>query len=340
MRVGIVGGSGYTGGELVRLLLMHPEADISIVTSESYNSKLVKRIHPNLRGVTDLRFSSMDDLESYDLLFCGLPHGMTMERMPEFLEHADRVVDLSGDFRLKNPEDYQTWYGVEHPHPELLKESVYGIPELHREEIRGARLVSGAGCLATSAILGLYPLAKEGLITGTTVIDAKVGSSATGAKSSPATHHPERSGVVRSYKPTMHRHTAEMEQELGIDAAFSPHAVEMVRGILSTCHVFLDQPMEEKDVWSIYRRVYGNEPFIRMVKEKSGVYRYPEPKLLIGSNYCDIGFEREDRNNRLVVMAALDNLMKGAAGAAVQCMNVMYGFEERLGLETIGLHPI
>jgi N-acetyl-gamma-glutamyl-phosphate/LysW-gamma-L-alpha-aminoadipyl-6-phosphate reductase len=340
MRVGIVGGSGYTGGELIRLLLMHPEVEISIITSESYKGKMVKRVHPNLRGVTDLKFSGMDDLDSNDLLFCGLPHGMTMERMPEFLEHADRVIDLSGDFRLRNPEDYQTWYGVEHTNPELLNEAVYGIPELHREEIRKARLVSGAGCLATTAILGLYPLAQEGLITGTTVIDSKVGSSATGAKSSRSTHHPERSGVVRSYKPTMHRHTAEMEQELGVDAAFSPHAVEMVRGILSTCHVFLDKPMEEKDVWGVYRSAYGDEPFIRIVKEKSGIYRYPEPKLLIGSNYCDIGFEREGRNNRLVVMSAIDNLIKGAAGQAVQCMNVMYGFEETLGLKTIGLHPI
>lgn len=340
MNVGIVGGSGYTGGELIRLLLKHPEVEISTVTSESYEGKPVKRVHPNLRGVTDLRFSGRDGLGSYDLLFSALPHGVSMERMPEFMDHAPRIIDLSGDFRLRDPGDYRIWYEVEHPHPELLREAVYGVPELHREEIRNGRIVTGAGCLATSAILALYPLAKENLIDGTVVVDSKVGSSATGAQSSPSTHHPERAGVVRSYKPTMHRHTAEMEQELGISTAFSPHAVDMVRGILSTCHVFLNEPKDEKDIWNVYRAAYTSEPFVRIVKEKTGVYRYPEPKLLIGSNYCDVGFEREERNNRLVVMSAIDNLMKGAAGQAVQCMNVMFGFEETLGLETIGLHPI
>ncbi|MFQ5884134.1 MAG: N-acetyl-gamma-glutamyl-phosphate reductase [Thermoplasmata archaeon] len=340
MRTGVVGGSGYTGGELLRLLSQHPEVEISTVTSEKYEGKRISQVHPNLRGVTDQRFFAMDDLDSYDLLFCALPHGISMGRMPTFLDSSERVIDLSGDFRLRNPKDYGTWYGTKHLHPELLGEAAYGIPEIHREEIHNARLVSGAGCLATSAILALYPLAKEKLINGTAVIDSKVGSSATGSKSSLATHHPERSGVVRSYKPTMHRHTAEMEQELGIDAAFSPHAVEMVRGILSTCHVFLDKSLDEKDIWRIYRTEYGDEPFVRIVKERSGIYRYPEPKLLIGSNYCDIGFEREGRNNRLVVMSAIDNLMKGAAGQAVQCMNVMFGFEETLGLETVGLHPI
>lgn len=341
MNVGIIGGSGYTGGELLRLLLCHPEVEISTVTSEKHKGEKLSSIHPNLRGVTDLRFSSVGELRSYDMLFCAMPHGESMKKMPTFLEQGTKIIDLSSDFRLKNPKDYETWYETKHPFPDLLKKAVYGIPELHREDIRRALLVSAAGCIATSVIIALYPLAKkEGMIMGTVVIDSKVGSSASGSTFSLSTHHPERCGVVRSYKPTMHRHTAEMEQELGIPVAFSPHAIDLVRGILSTCHVFLSGSFEERDIWRVYRDVYGNEPFVRIVKERKGVYRYPEPKLLIGTNYCDIGFELDNRNNRLVIMSAIDNLMKGASGQAVQCMNIMSGFRENLGLEAIGFHPI
>ena len=345
IRVSIVGGSGYTGGELLRILLGHPFVEVVQVTSERYAGKFVQSVHPNLRRLSSLQFVSSEGLEMCDLLFLCLPHGVSMKRMDVYRKMASRIIDLSGDFRLKNQEDYETWYGHEHSHPELLKEFVYGIPEIHREDMRSAHLISSAGCLATSAILAMYPLFREGVVEERVVVDAKVGSSATGNKPSLATHHAERSRTVRSYAPSMHRHTAEMEQELSVEeggpvVSFSPHAIELVRGILSTCHLFLKRKMTEKEIWQIYRKYYGDEPFIRLVKEKMGVYRYPEPKILVGSNFCDIGFEVDPRSNRLIVMAAIDNLMKGAAGQAVQAMNIMIGCDERTGLEFPGLHPV
>ena len=344
--VSVVGGSGYTGGEVLRLLLSHPKVELSQVTSESWSGKYVHAVHPNLRKRCRLRFVAIDALKKVDLLFLCLPHGMAMNRMEEFLGLATRVIDLSSDFRLRSPADYTTWYQHEHSNPELLREAVYGIPELHREQIREATLVTGAGCLATAAILGLYPLAREGIVeTQDIFIEAKVGSSAAGNKSSLATHHPERSGSLRSFQPTRHRHTAEIQQELALNGAsprihFSATATDSVRGILSTVHLLLKQPLDEKAIWKVYREAYRSESFLRIVKERSGIYRYPEPKILAGSNYCDVGFELDPVEGRLVVLSALDNLMKGAAGNAIQAMNVMYGWEETTGLGFPGLHPV
>ena len=345
LNVSIVGGSGYTGGELLRLLLFHPEVRVQQVTSNQHAGKRVSLLHPNLRKVTDLTFSKRDELKECDLLFLATPHGEAMKKVNEYFQVAPRIIDLSADFRLKNARDYVQWYGHEHDAPELLKEAVYGIPELHRSEMRKARLVTGAGCLATATILGLYPLAKNGLIEGSVSVDGKVGSSATGAEFNASTHHPERSRAVRAYEPTGHRHTAEMEQELSVngfkpDVSFSPHAIELVRGISITSQARLKPGLEEIDVWKAYRKEYANEPFIRIVKEATGVYRYPEPKILTGSNYCDVGFEKDKRNTRLVVMSAIDNMMKGASGQGVQCMNAMHGFNEKTGLEFPGFHPI
>ncbi|MEW5976561.1 MAG: N-acetyl-gamma-glutamyl-phosphate reductase [Acidobacteriota bacterium] len=342
----IVGGSGYTGGEVLRLLLGHPHIKIGQVTSESNAGKFVHGVHPNLRKQTDLRFVASADLKKVDLLFLCLPHGMAMQRIHYFDALGDRLVDLSADFRLREPKDYPVWYGHDHTCPELLKEFVYGVPELHRDDIRNARRVTGAGCLATAAILGLYPLYKSGIATADQVfIEGKVGSSAAGNKSSLASHHPERSGALRSFQPTRHRHTAEIQQELTLHGVstkvhFSATATDAVRGILSTAHVMLRDRLEEKDIWRLFRKEYANEPFMRIVKEKTGVYRYPEPKILAGSNYCDVGFELDPVENRLVVLSALDNLMKGAAGNAVQAMNVMYGWPETTGLQFSGLHPV
>ncbi|MEJ2544885.1 MAG: N-acetyl-gamma-glutamyl-phosphate reductase [Calditrichaceae bacterium] len=222
---------------------------------------------------------------------------------------------------------------------------MYGIPELHREEMKKTNYVSSAGCNATATILGLYPLFKNDLIIpDQTVVEVKVGSSEGGNKFSLASHHPERSGCVRSFSPTGHRHVAEMVQELGMDKNinihFSATSIDMVRGVLATSHVFLKESMEEKDIWKVYRNLYGDEPFIRIVKERDGNYRYPEPKLLSGTNYCDIGFEIDPHSNRLVVISAIDNLMKGAAGQAVQAMNLMYGFDETTALQFPGLNPV
>jgi N-acetyl-gamma-glutamyl-phosphate/LysW-gamma-L-alpha-aminoadipyl-6-phosphate reductase len=344
-----VGGSGYTGGELLRLLLAHPEVEVAQVTSESRRGDYVYAAHPNLRGRTTLRFVTPDDLAPCDLLFLCLPHGEAMRRVDLF-DLAHRTIDLSADFRLRDAAAYESWYGAPHAAPELLREFVYGLPELHRGELRRARRVSGVGCLATATTLALAPLVRAGVICPEPiVVEAKVGSSAAGAHAAPADHHPERAGVVRSFMPVGHRHTAEIEQELaglcgsgcaGPTVHLSATAVEAVRGVLATAHAFLTAPLAERDLWRLYRETYGGEPFVRLVKERSGVYRYPEPKILAGSNYCDVGFALDAARGRVVALAAIDNLMKGAAGSAVQCMNLMCGFEETCGLEFAGLHPV
>ena len=341
MKVGIVGGSGYTGGELLRLLLRHPKVEVAQVTSDSMAGKPIGRAHPNLRKVTDLSFTPHSDLEPCDLLFLAMPHGRSMGRMSDFLVRAGKVIDLSADFRLKDPALYREYYGVEHPRPDLLAQSVYGLPELHRQAIRQATLVSGPGCIATAAILAIHPLAKAGLIDPERlVVDAKTGSSAGGVDGGTASQHPERSGVMRIYAPAGHRHTAEIEQETGVKVALSCHAVEAVRGILATCHAFLQDSVTSKDLWRVYREAYHGEPFVRIVTEPAGLYRYPEPKILAGTNFCDVGFALDAHANRVVAVAALDNLMKGAAGTAVQCMNLVAGYPETMGLDFLGLHPV
>lgn len=339
MRVAIVGGSGYTGGDLLRLLLFHPGVEIVQVTSERHAGKTVSSVHPNLRKICKLKFVNAAELEPCDVLFLALPHGQMMQRLAEFEGLAATLIDLSADFRLRDSATYETWYGKAHACPEHLAEFVYGIPELNRDRLPGAKRISGAGCNATATILALHPLYQAGLVESA-VVEVKAGSSQGGNASSEGSHHPERSGAVRSYKPTAHRHLGEIRQELGADNIhFSATSIEMVRGILATCHVFLRRELDEKDIWKLYRGAYGNEPFIRIVKERGGIHRYPEPKILAGSNYCDIGFERDPHSNRLVVIAALDNLMKGAAGQAVQAFNIAQGFAETTGLEFPGLHP-
>ncbi len=347
IRAAIVGGSGYAGGELLRLLLSHPEVEITQVTSERLGGKYVHTVHPQLRRRTELKFTPRAELLPVDALFLALPHGQAGREIERFLPLAPLLIDLSADFRLHDPTGYPTWYGWEHPRPALLHEFVYALPELHREEIRHADRLSTGGCLATAAILGLYPLARAGVMDRTlpVVIEAKTGSSAGGAESGPASHHPHRSGEMRSFAPTAHRHTAEIIQELGLNGqspgvAFSATGVEAVRGILITAHVYLQDDLSEKDVWKLYRAAYAEEPFMRIVKEGQGIHRYPNPKILSGTNYCDVGFERDPHSRRLVVMSALDNLMKGAAGQAVQAFNIRHGLDERTGLDFSGLYPI
>jgi N-acetyl-gamma-glutamyl-phosphate/LysW-gamma-L-alpha-aminoadipyl-6-phosphate reductase len=336
----IVGASGYVGGELLRLLLAHPEVDVRQATSHRLAGTFVHAAHPNLRGLTRLEFTPHEPIAPCDVLFLALPHGQAAGRIEQFAAVAPRIIDLSSDFRLKSPEAYQHWYGQPHPAPPWLERFVYGLPELHRDQLRQARFVSGVGCNATVVNLALWPLATAGLVESA-VIEVKVGSSEGGSEPSLATHHPERSGSYRTFAATGHRHVGEMRQELGdFPIHFSATAVEMVRGIHATSHVFLKRSVDEKEIWRIYREAYGKEPFIRIVKERQGVYRLPEPKLLAGTNYCDIGFQRDPESNRLVVISALDNLMKGAAGCAVQAMNLMLEFEETTSLTFPGLHPV
>src|SRR6266487_1329454 len=354
LRVAIVGGSGYAGGELARLLLFHPEVELTQVASGSQAGHYLHSAHPNLRKLTTIRFCHPDDLTSCDILCLCLPHGASAKAIERYRGLAPRVIDLSADFRLRSAELYEHWYGEAHSEPGLLREAVYGLPELHRAELPEASFVSGTGCMATAAILGLVPLYRAGVVNRNIplVVDAKVGSSAAGAMPGASSHHPDRSGAVRSFQPTGHRHTAELLQELGrvsgIEAggkldqiiAFSATSVELVRGVLVTAHVFVNELLDERALWRIYREAYQREPFIRLVKERTGVYRYPEPKILASSNYCDVGFEYEPEQQRVVVIAALDNLMKGAAGNALQALNSMCGWDESSGLTFPGLHPV
>lgn len=347
LNVSIVGASGYVGGELLRLLLDHPHVVVKQVTSERNAGSFVHFTHPNLRGRTKLQFVSAADLEACDLLFLGLPHGGAMERIEHFAGLAERLVDLSADFRLRNPDDYVRWYGKPHANLGWLEKFVYGLPELHRDALRNAHYVSGVGCNATATTLAIWPLfANELVDAGRGVVcEVKVGSSEGGNKSSDSTHHPERSGVMRSFAPTGHRHTAEIRQAIRLtgtesDVHLSATAVDNVRGVLATAHLFVKEGVTEKDLWRAYRQSYRNEPFVRLVKEKTGIYRYPEPKILAGSNYADVGFELDEASGRVVAICAIDNLMKGAAGTAVQCMNLMLGWEETTGLGFPGLHPV
>lgn len=353
MRAAIIGGSGYAGGELLRLLLDHPHVEVTQVSSESNVAKYVHFVHPNLRGLTRLKFCQASDVHKCDVLFVALPHGEAQRRMPELVALAPRIIDLSSDFRLRDPAHYARWYGHEHVAQEWLDRFVYGLPELHREEICRASYVSGVGCNAAATILGLYPLFRADLVDRLrgVVVEVKVGSSEGGRREGADSHHPERSGVVRSFAPTGHRHTAEVVQELALGGDepvihFSATAVELVRGVLATAHAFLktpgkgESPLTERDLWKVYRSAYQDEPFVRIVKERQGIYRYPEPKILAGSNYCDVGFALDEESGRVVVLSAIDNLMKGAAGSAVQSMNLMCGFDEMAGLGFPGLHPI
>ncbi len=347
LTVSIIGASGYTGGELLRLALAHPHIDVKQVTSERLDGQFVHFTHPNLRTRTQLKFVRSEAVERCDLLFLGLPHGSAMSRIDQFSTLADRIVDLSADFRLRDASDYAKWYGTPHTNPGWLEKFVYGLPELHRKALASAKYVSGVGCNATATTLAVWPLAASGLIdTARGIIcEVKVGSSEGGAASSDSTHHPERAGVMRSFAPTGHRHTAEVLQSLKLtgvvtEVHLSATAVDNVRGILATAHVFMKPGTAERDVWKAYREAYNDEPFVRIVKERTGLYRYPEPKILAGSNYADVGFEMDPNTGRVVALCAIDNLMKGAAGTALQCTNVMMGWDETLGLDFPGLHPI
>ncbi|WP_227353270.1 N-acetyl-gamma-glutamyl-phosphate reductase [Haladaptatus salinisoli] len=336
----VVGASGFTGGELLRLLVAHPNFEVAQATSREYENKTVGSVHPNLRGA-DLRFSDPGDLESVDALFAATPHGVSMQHIESFREAADTVVDLSADFRLDSEAEYDEWYDG-HVCPEYLDEAVYALPELFREELAGADLVAAGGCNATATLLGLYPLFDAGVLDGDEriVVDVKVGSSEGGAGASKAGSHAERSGVVRPYAPTGHRHEAEIEAILGTGVSFTAHAVDMVRGASATSHVFPDSPVSKGDLWRAYRGAYEDEPFVRLVAGGGGVYRYPEPKAVAGTNNAEVGFELDPGNERVVVFSAIDNLMKGSAGQAVHAANVALGFEETAGLEFQGLHPV
>lgn len=342
LRVSIVGASGYAGGEFLRLALFHPNLEVVQVTSERNKGLPIAMAHPNLRGISKLKFISVNDLVESDLLVLALPHKYTAEHFDQFSKLAPRMIDLSADFRLKDASEYFRYYGEEHPRTDLLGKFVYANPELHREELRTATHIAGAGCLATASILALYPLLKHAVPNkDDIIIEGKIGSSAAGNKPSLGSHHPERMGVVRTYKAVGHRHQAEMEQEL--PGKFNMHltatAVERVRGIQVTAHCFLPDGYSRQDIISAIRETYQDEPFVRIVTSRRGIYRVPDPKVLDGTNYCDVGFDFDNYSGRIVMMSAIDNLVKGTAGHTIQALNISMGWPETMGLEFPGLHP-
>lgn len=341
--VSIIGGSGYGGGELLRLLLGHPNVEIKQVTSRSHLGEYVYQVHPNLRKRTQLKFSDPASLEPVDILFLAQPHGQAQNHIEEYAKLAPKIIDLAADFRLRDADLYEQWYGEKHAAPEWLSRFVYGLPELHREKLKTARYVSGVGCNATASNLALLSLVKADLLdlSSPIIIEIKVGSSEGGADGNSGSLHAERANVIRTFSAFGHRHTAEVIQEMGVkDVSLTMTAVDLVRGVLATVHAKVKQGVTTKDLWKAHRAVVNENPFVRVVKEQRGIYRVPEPKILAGTNYADLGFDLDESNGHIVAMCAIDNLMKGASGSAVQCMNLMMGWDETLGLEFMGLHPI
>lgn len=344
-RVSIVGASGYTGGELLRLLLAHPQVEVVAATSERNAGKFLYQVHPHLRGRTQLRFVTQDTLEACDVLFLAQPHGAAQKSIERYASLAEHIIDLSADFRLRDADDYAQTYGSPHAAPDWLTRFVYGLPEINRAAIAESRYVSGVGCNATATLLAVWALAQAGILQANQPIisDVKVGSSEAGREPGESSHHPARSGVVRPFQMVGHRHEAEVRQALvpcgAFDVRIAITSVEVVRGAAAAVHVTLPTGLADRDLWSAYRSAWSNTPFVRIVHEKSGIHRHPEPRLLAGTNYADVGWEYDPATGRAVLMCAIDNLGKGAAGTAVQCMNLMSGFEETLGLEFGGIYP-
>jgi len=339
-RAAVVGASGYIGGELLRLLNGHPNIDLAAATSTRQCGRRVDGVHPNLRGHTDLKFVAPEALDEYDVMFVAAPHREAMRQLPVLLPRAKCVIDLSADFRLADPSVYRRYYQTDHTAADLVGGFTPGWPERYREALRGADRISVPGCTALAAILALYPLAAEGLVEPDVTVDARAGSSGSGAGAGDLNLHAERSGAMRVFAPLSHRHEAEIGQATGLRVRMSATGVEAVRGVQVLCRAQARQPVDDVALRRVYRRHYGTEPFVRVVAYQQGGYRLPEPKILSGSNFCDVGFAADADSGAVVVIAALDNLMKGGAGNAVQCLNIRMGWPERTGLEFPGLHPI
>ncbi|MGW2991054.1 N-acetyl-gamma-glutamyl-phosphate reductase [Streptomyces sp. NPDC001193] len=340
IRAGIVGGAGYIGGELLRMLLGHPGVEVVAATSTRLSGWRVDGSHPNLRGLTDLSYVAPEQLPECDVLFFTASSLDDPAGRAELAARGKVVFDLSADLRLKDPALYRKHYGREHPVPDLLADAVSGLPELHRESLRTADLVSVPGCMASASILALNPLATAGLIESRVTVDGRVGSSGSGASAGEMNLHSERSNVLRVFAPLGHRHQAEISQATGLEALMTATGVDAVRGVQVVIRATARPGVTEAAIRSAYRTAYAAEPFVRVVAQKRGNYRFPEPKLLLGSNYCDVGFAYDAPSRELLVIGALDNLVKGGAGNAVQSMNIRMGWDERTALGFPGLHPI
>jgi len=338
IRVSILGAGGYTGRELIRVLLKHPRVGIAHLTSETYRGKRISEVHKNLSWFIKKRFEkpNIDKVaRDSDLVFLALPHGKSQKPVAEFLKRGKRVVDLSADYRLRDKSLYKRWYRFEHLYPRLLKKAVYGLPEIYRKEIEKASLVANPGCYPTGIILGVAPLLAHGLGEGDSIIvDAKSGVSGAGRKLDIAYHFSECHENLAAYDVGTHRHIPEIEQELSkiskekIIISFTPHLVSMDRGILSTIYVNLKRKVSFDRARSLYEEYYSKARFVRVLPK----YSFPEVKDVVETNFCEIGLMLDKRTNRLIIITAIDNLVKGASGQAVQNMNLMCGFREEEAL--------
>ena len=338
IKVAIIGASGYIGGEILRLLLFHPNVEVAGVTSHSHIGKKVSTVHPNLFCISDLVFEedSVSKFKDCDVIFLALPTGIAMEKIKQIDLSKIRIIDTSADFRLKDSMIFESTYKMKNTAAHLLNQFVYGLPEVNGEQIKNARLIASPGCFPTGAILALYPIIQSGLSTENVIIDSKTGSSGSGNKLSETTHHPERDHDFKAYNIFGHRHHPEIVQALSqygkndIDVIFTAHSCPMVRGIFTTAYAFLKRDFSISAIEELYKKFYKESSFVRFVEQSRSA-------VVVGTNYCDIAIHVQGK--KVIVTTAIDNLVKGGAGQAVQNMNIMFGFKETIGLEFPGLHP-
>nr|WP_288556213.1 N-acetyl-gamma-glutamyl-phosphate reductase [uncultured Mediterraneibacter sp.] len=345
IKAGIIGATGYAGGELVRILSRHPEVEIVWYGSRSYIDQNYADVYRNMFEIVDAKCldDNMEELaERADVIFTATPQGFCASMMSEEILNKTKIVDLSADFRIKDVKTYEKWYGIEHKSPQFIEEAVYGLCEVNREQIKGARLIANPGCYTTCSILTAYPLAKEGMIDmSTLIVDAKSGTSGAGRGAKVPNLYCEVNENIKAYGVASHRHTPEIEEQLGYAAGeevlinFTPHLVPMNRGILATEYAKLTKKVTPEEVKAVYDKYYAKETFVRVLGD--GVC--PETKWVEGSNYVDIGFKIDERTGRIIMMGAIDNLVKGAAGQAVQNMNLLFGLDETTGLDLVPMFP-
>ncbi len=344
IKAAIAGASGYTGLELIRLLVGHPDVELTALTSETFQGQNIAEVFPSLNGIVDIKLRPLDDNIAKDcsVLFLALPHTTAMDKLPVYLRSDRKIIDLSADYRLKNPEAHSDWYSVTHTHPELLEQAVYGLPELHRQAIQTARFIANPGCYPTSVILALAPLLNTDWVDLDSIIsDSKSGVSGAGRKPSLTTNYSEVNEGVSAYGLAGHRHTPEMEQELStlagkpVRLTFSPHLIPMTRGMLSTVYINLNEALSDEKLIEHYRDFYKGEKFIRVLNPG----KFASSHHVLFSNFCDIALKVDARNQRLIITSALDNLIKGASGQAVQNMNIMLDLDEKTGLMAPAVFP-